>query len=183
MSGGEAKAPDMVIRQVADGDMAAITAIYAHHVLDGLASFEETPPDVDEMIRRRDKILDKGLPYIVAVGDGTVGGYAYASPFRPRPAYRHSVEDSVYVAPESARRGIGRRLLETLIEQCAAQGYRQMIAVIGDSENAPSINLHAKLDFRMSGTIRSVGFKFGRWVDSVYMQRPLGDGDSTLPNP
>ena len=182
MSGAEAKTADAVIREVADGDMATITAIYAHHVLSGLASFEEEPPDAAEMMRRRDKILDQELPYIVAVSGGTVGGYAYASPFRPRPAYRHSVEDSVYVTPDMARRGIGRLLLETLIERCAAQGYRQMIAVIGDSENAPSINLHAKLGFRMAGTIRSVGFKFGRWVDSVYMQRPLGDGDTTLPD-
>ncbi len=174
-------AADIVIRDVADADMPAVQAIYAHHVLHGLASFEVKPPDLDEMIRRRDAIGAAGYPYRVAVVDGVVQGYAYASQFRPRPAYAHTVEDSVYVAEGAHRRGIGRRLLADLIEKCTALGYRQMIAVIGDSGNAPSIGVHAALGFRRTGLMQSCGFKFGRWVDTVMMQLPLGDGDDTLP--
>jgi len=178
-----AVAGDILIRDVTDADMTAVQAIYAHHVLHGLASFEIKPPDLVEMIRRRDVILGGGYPYRVAVVDGEVVGYAYASQFRPRPAYAHSVEDSVYVADGAHRRGIGRRLLADLIEKCTALGYRQMIAVIGDSGNAPSIGVHAALGFRQAGVMKSCGFKFGRWVDTVMMQRPLGDGDDTLPKP
>lgn len=178
-----AVAGEVLIRDVADADMPAVQAIYAHHVLHGLASFEIVPPDLDEMIRRRNVIQAGGYPYRVAVVDGRVLGYAYASQFRPRPAYAHSVEDSVYVADGVHRRGIGRRLLADLIDKCTTLGYRQMIAVIGDSGNAPSIGVHAALGFRQAGVMKSCGFKFGRWVDTVMMQRPLGDGDDTLPKP
>ena len=177
-------APDSghnLIRDVADGDMAAIQDIYAHHVLEGLASFEEEPPDEAEMTRRRDALLADGYPYRVAVLDGLVKGYAYASDFRPRPAYRHTVENSVYVDVGTQRQGVGRRLLKNLIERCTELGYRQMIAVIGDSANEASISLHADLGFEKAGRLSSTGFKFGRWVDTVIMQRPLGDGDATLP--
>jgi len=173
----------VVIRDVADSDMPAVQAIYAHHVLHGLASFELEPPDLAEMIRRRDAIRAGGYPYRVAAADGRVLGYAYASQFRPRPAYAHTVEDSVYVADGAHRRGIGRRLLADLIDKCTALGYRQMIAVIGDSANAPSIGVHEALGFRHAGVMTSCGYKFGRWVDTVVMQRPLGEGDDTLPRP
>jgi phosphinothricin acetyltransferase len=175
-------APEILIRDAADGDMAAITEIYAHHVLEGLASFEETPPDEAEMTRRRDDARNAGYPYRVADVGGIIRGYAYAGPFRPRPAYRHTVENSVYVSLDTHRRGVGRRLLEDLIERCSELGYRQMIAIIGDSANAASIGLHAGLGFEMIGVQPSVGFKFGRWVDSVTMQRALGEGDTTLPD-
>ncbi len=173
---------DIVIRDVADDDMEAVREIYSHHVLEGLASFEEVPPDVAEMTRRRDVLLEQGYPYRVAVRDGRVKGYAYASSYRPRPAYRHTVENSVYVDVNTHRQGIGRKLLEDLIEKCTAMGYRQMVAIIGDSDNHPSISLHAQQGFEVTGTQPSVGFKFGRWVDSVIMQRPLGDGNETLPD-
>ncbi|MFQ5764791.1 MAG: GNAT family N-acetyltransferase, partial [Rhodospirillales bacterium] len=142
---------------------------------------EMVPPDVAEMTRRRDALLEAGYPYRVAEVAGAVRGYAYASSYRPRPAYRYTVENSVYVARDTQRRGIGRRLLEDLIGRCTALGFRQMIAVIGDSDNASSIGLHRDLGFAEIGTLPSVGFKFGRWVDSVTMQRALGDGDDTLP--
>lgn len=172
----------IAIRDAADDDMAAIQAIYAHHVRHGLASFEIEPPDVAEMARRRQAITAHGLPYLVAVADGRVLGYAYAGPYRPRPAYRFTLEDSVYIAEGFAGRGIGRRLLAELIERCTQLGYRQMVAVIGDSQNSPSIGLHERLGFARAGVIRSAGFKLGRWVDSVIMQRALGPGDSTLPD-
>ena len=182
MTGAAArKAQRPLVRDAADEDMAAVQAIYAHHVAHGLASFEETPPDEAEMARRRAAILDLGLPYLAAEVDGRVKGFAYAAPYRSRSAYRYSVEDSVYVAPESMRLGVGRVLLGDLIERCRALGYRQMVAVIGDCGNTPSIDLHAKMGFQPAGNIRSVGFKLGRWVDSVIMQRPLGDGSDTLP--
>ncbi len=170
-----------LVRDATPEDMAAVQAIYAHHVAHGLASFEETPPDEAEMARRRAAITDLGLPYLVAEVDGRVRGFAYAAPYRSRPAYRYSVEDSVYVAPGATRLGAGRVLLGDLIERCSALGYRQMIAVIGDSGNAPSIDLHAKMGFQPAGNIRSAGFKLGRWVDSVIMQRALGKGDDTRP--
>lgn len=173
----------ILIRDVADADMPAVQTIYAHHVLHGLASFEVEPPDVAEMIRRRDVIRAGGYPYRVAVLDGAVAGYSYAAQFRPRPAYLHTVENSVYVDDGVHRRGVGRRLLADLIDKCTALGYRQMIAVIGDSGNGPSIGLHAALGFRHAGLMKSSGFKFGRWVDTVVMQLPLGDGDGTLPKP
>ena len=173
------------IRPSLPGDLAAVRDIYAHHVLHGLASFEEVPPDLAELARRRDDVLARGLPHLVAEAAGGRGvvGFAYAGPYRPRPAYRHTVEDSVYLAPDQAGRGIGRALLGRLIALCEAAGRRQMVAVIGDSGNAPSIGLHAALGFRRVGLLPSVGFKFGRWVDIVIMQRPLGPGDATLPGP
>ena len=171
------------IRRSQPDDLAAICAIYAHHVRYGLATFEEKPPDVAELARRRAELLARGLPHLVAELDGAVAGYAYAGPYRPRPAYRHTVEDSVYLAPEHIGRGVGRALLTQLIDACTAAGYRQMIAVIGDSANAPSIGLHAALGFREVGLLRAVGFKLGRWVDTVLMQRALGPGDTELPSP
>lgn len=172
---------DITIRPVQDGDLPAIRAIYAHAVETGLASFELDPPDLAEMTRRRDAILAGGYPYRVAEREGRVLGYAYAGPYRTRPAYRHTVENSVYVAEEARGLGVGRRLLAALVADCAARGFRQMIAVIGDSGNAASIALHRAAGFAMIGTLPAVGHKFGRWVDSVLMQRPLGPGETTPP--
>ena len=169
------------IRASRPEDLPAIREIYAHHVLHGLASFEITPPDLAELARRRDDVLARGLPHLVAVRDGQVSGYAYAAPYRPRPAYRYTVEDSVYVAPDQVGRGVGRALLGRMIELCEAAGYRQMVAVIGDRGNGPSIGLHAALGFAQVGLLPSVGLKFGRWVDIVIMQRALGPGDGDLP--
>ena len=164
-------------------DMPAVWAIYAHHVLHGLATFEEAPPALEEMGERFDAVRASGLPYLVAEtgSGGEILGYAYCTLFRTRSAYRYCLEDSVYVKAGMQRKGVGRALLAPLIERCAALGYRQMIAVIGDSGNAASIQLHARLGFVRAGTLRSSGFKFRRWVDTVTMQRPLGDGDATLP--
>ncbi len=170
-----------LVRPSAAGDLPAITGIYAHHVRHGLASFEETPPDVAEMTRRRAAVLAAGYPYLVAELDGRVAGYAHAAPYRARPAYRHSVENTVYVAPDGIGRGVGRALLAALIEACSAQGYCQMVAVVGDTGNDASIGLHEALGFERVGRLRSIGFKFGRWVDSVILQRALGDGDETPP--
>lgn len=170
-----------VVRPAAEGDMAAVAAVYAHHVLTGLATFEEEPPDTAEMARRRAALAERGLPYLVAEEGGRVLGYAYAGPYRARIAYRFSLEDSIYLDPAATGRGIGRALLERLLAESAAWGARQMVAVIGDSANAGSIALHARLGFRRVGTLEAVGFKFGRWVDSVLMQRPLGDGSATAP--
>ena len=175
-------AEHIIVRDSRDGDLPAIAAIYGHHVTHGFGSFEETPPSLDELQRRRDEILAKGLPYLVATEPaGAMIAYAYASPYRTRPAYRFSVEDSIYVAPDASRRGIGRVLLSALIERTAALGYRQMVAVIGDSGNLGSIGLHRALGFEHVGRLPSIGFKKGRWVDGVLMQRALGNGDSTLP--
>jgi len=172
------------IRPAAAADFEAIQRIYAHHVLHGLASFEETPPDVAELTRRWRAIADAGLPYLCAVETGgALVGYAYAGPYRPRSAYRFTVEDSVYVAPGAAGRGIGRSLLHQLIEICTGLGKRQMIAVIGDSGNTASIALHQAMGFQHAGTLKDVGFKHGRWLDVVMMQRPLGPGATTLPEP
>ena len=186
--------PPVRVRDARRGDLAGIREIYAHHVLHGLASFEETPPDLAEVTRRFEATLAHGLPYLAAeaqvAGPGAGGpgaepalrGYAYAGPYRPRPAYRYSVENSLYVAPGLEGRGIGRALLEELIRRCTALGFRQMIAVIGDSGHLPSIKFHESLGFTQAGHLRSVGFKFERWVDSVILQRPLGPGDATLPD-
>lgn len=176
-----AAAPALTIRPADDADMAVIAAIYAHHVRHGYASFETEPPPAEEMTRRRDEIVARGLPYLVAELDGAVQGYAYAGLYRPRIGYRFTVEDSIYVEKDAPRRGIGRALLTELVTHCTALGYRQMVAVIGDTRNGGSIGLHAALGFRVVGTLPSVGFKLGRWVDSVFMQRPLGEGDSSLP--
>ncbi|HEX3881782.1 MAG TPA: GNAT family N-acetyltransferase [Stellaceae bacterium] len=170
-----------LIRPCTDGDLPQIQAIYAHHVLHGIASFETEAPDVVEMRRRRQAVAERGFPYLVAEFGGEIVGYAYAGPYRARPGYRFSAENSIYIRHDMAGRGIGKALLAPLIAGCAAMGLRQMIAVIGDSENHASINLHKSLGFRMAGNLRSVGFKFGRWIDSVLMQRALGPGDASLP--
>jgi L-amino acid N-acyltransferase YncA len=170
------------IRPAAAADFDAIQRIYAHHVLHGLASFEETPPDIAELTRRWRAIADAGLPYVCAFDRGsTLVGYAYAGPYRPRSAYRFTVEDSVYVAPGAGGRGIGRGLLRQLIDICTNLGKRQMIAVIGDSGNAASIALHRACGFELTGTFQAIGFKHGRWVDSVLMQRALGPGAAAMP--
>ncbi|MDH4095748.1 MAG: GNAT family N-acetyltransferase [Betaproteobacteria bacterium] len=171
----------MQLRAAAPGDFAAIQAIYHHHVLHGLASFEEAPPDVEELRRRHADIVARGLPYLVADEAGAILGYGYCAPYRLRSAYRYALEDSVYVKDGLLGRGIGSRLLGELIRICEGLGYRQLIAVIGDSANARSIALHARLGFLRVGTLRSAGYKFGRWVDSVIMQRPLASGDGTPP--
>ena len=169
------------LRAATPADIPAITRIYDHAVRFGTASFEIDPPDEAEMARRQRTLLDGGFPYIVAEADGQLLGYAYAGPYRPRPAYRFSVEDSIYIAPQAQRRGLGRLLLAQLIADSEARGFRQMIAVIGDSANVPSIELHRALGFTMIGTFADCGFKFGRWLDSVFMQRTLGSGSRDLP--
>jgi phosphinothricin acetyltransferase len=174
-------AASILVRPSADADIPAITGIYGHHVLHGLASFEEVAPAVEEMARRRADILSKGFPYLVAEGAGQVVGYAYCSGYRPRSGYRFSVEDSIYVAPGRGGAGIGSLLLPRLVDAATALGARQMIAVIGDSANHGSIRLHARFGFRHAGTLEAIGFKLGRWVDSVLMQRALGEGSSSLP--
>jgi L-amino acid N-acyltransferase YncA len=211
--------PAVWVRNATDADMASIQAIYGHHVQHGLASFEEVPPSLDEMIARRDAVVSLDLPYLVAVLDerrlppggsaaegrrgvlderglppggsaaegrrglidGRVLGYAYATRYRVRPAYRYTIEDSVYVADDGVGRGIGSALLGGLIARCETGPWRQMIAVIGDSGNAASIRLHRRHGFREVGTFASAGWKLGRWVDSVLMQRALGAGDTALP--
>jgi phosphinothricin acetyltransferase len=173
--------PAFSIRPAARSDLAAIGRIYAHAVLHGTASFELEPPDDAEMRRRFDALHIGGFPYLVAELDGAVAGYAYAGPYRPRPAYRYTVEDSIYLAPEAQGRGIGRALLDRLLTESQARGYRQMIAVIGDTAQIPSIRLHEAAGFRHVGTFEAVGFKFGRWLDSVLMQKVLGSGASTMP--
>jgi phosphinothricin acetyltransferase len=173
----------VAVREAGPGDMAMVQAIYAHHVLAGLGSFEEQPPDVEEIARRFQAVAAAGLPYLVAVLDGRVVGYAYAGPFRPRPAYRHTVENSVYVAPGMDGRGIGRALLTALVDRCTALGYRQMVAVIGGGyDNAASARIHAALGFREAALLKAVGWKFGRWLDVLMMQRPLGPGGDAPPS-
>jgi L-amino acid N-acyltransferase YncA len=169
------------LRRSEDRDLEAIAAIYRRHVLTGVASFEEEPPDLCEMARRRGEILARGLPYLVAEQSERVLGYCYASRYRTRSAYRFAVEDSIYIDGAEVGRGIGRALLSELIDRCTAQGYRQMVAVIGGSDQWPSIRLHAALGFARVGVIPAIGFKFGAWVDTVLMQRALGEGAGTLP--
>jgi L-amino acid N-acyltransferase YncA len=173
--------PEISIRPAEPRDVAAITRIYDHAVRHGTASFELAPPDEAEMARRQKELFAGGFPYIVAEQATAVVGYAYAGPYRARPAYRWTVEDSIYVDPALHGRGIGRALLERLIAEAERSGFRQMLAVIGDSANAGSIELHRALGFRMVGTFDNVGFKFGRWLDSVLMQRALGKGAHTTP--
>jgi L-amino acid N-acyltransferase YncA len=167
-------APLFEIREAGEADLPQITAIYAHYVRTHTATFEIDPPDEAEMRKRWSSIRAAGLPYLVAERDGRVLGYCYVTMYRPRPAYRRTVENSVYVAPDCAHRGVGRSLLEKVISACEQAGYREVIAVIGDSGNQASIGLHAKLGFVHVGTLRNVGFKFDRWLDSVIMQRSLG---------
>jgi L-amino acid N-acyltransferase YncA len=171
----------VLVRPAAPQDLASIQSIYAHHVLHGLASFEEEPPPLEEMRRRFEEVVGRGLPYLAAEEAGEMLGYAYAAPYRARSAYRYTLEDSVYVRDGRQGKGIGRALLGELLRACEALPYRQMIAVIGDSANLASIALHAGLGFVRCGSLRSSGFKFGRWVDTVLMQRPLGPGDGTKP--
>jgi L-amino acid N-acyltransferase YncA len=173
--------PSLEIRPTSVADLPSITEIYEHAVREGTATFELVPPDLAEMTRRFQALVDSGFPYLVAELDGDVAGYAYASSYRPRPAYRFTVENSVYLRPHVHRRGIGRQLLERLIAECEVRGFRQMIAVIGDSANAASIGVHAACGFQMIGTHPSVGLKFGRWLDTVMMQRELGAGAKTVP--
>jgi L-amino acid N-acyltransferase YncA len=173
--------PAPEIRPASEADLPAITAIYEEAVRHGTATFELEPPDLAEMTRRYRALMDGGYPYFVSVLDNRVAGYAYAGAYRPRPAYRFTVENSIYLRPSIHRRGIGLQLLQRLILECEARGYRQMIAVIGDSANAGSIGVHTKTGFTLIGTHPNVGFKFGRWLDTVMMQRSLGEGASTVP--
>ena len=171
----------MLVRPAALQDLPAIQTIYAYHVLNGLASFEEDAPPLEEMRRRYEDVTGQGLPYLVVEDKGEVLGYGYCTLYRARSAYRHTLEDSIYVKHGKQGKGVGKAVLTELIARCTALNYRQMIAVIGDSANASSIAVHASLGFVRSGSLRSSGYKFGRWVDTVFMQLPLGDGDGTKP--
>ena len=171
----------VTVRHATRADVPAITRIYAHSVEHGTASFELTAPDEAEMTRRFNELTAHGFPYLVAVVDGAVVGYAYAGPYRSRPAYRFTVENSVYVAHDSHRRGIGKALLQALIEACTEKGFRLMVAVIGDSNQAASIRLHEAAGFEHAGIFKNIGYKFDRWLDSVLMQRALGPGASKPP--
>ena len=171
----------VTVRPAIHADVAAITRIYAHAVEHGTASFELTAPDRAEMTRRFNELTTNGFPYLVAVVDGAVVGYAYAGPYRTRPAYRFTVENSVYVAHDNHRRGVGKALLRTLIDACTEKGFRLMVAVIGDSDQAASIGLHEAAGFKHAGIFENIGYKFERWLDSVLMQRPLGPGASKPP--
>lgn len=167
----------LLVRPSTDADLPAIAAIYAHHVLHGTGTFELEVPDAADMARRRADVLAKGLPWLVAERGGQVLGYAYANHFRPRRAYRFCLEDSIYLAPEAQRQGVGRVLLAELCARCEAAGARQMLAVIGDAGNAGSIGVHRALGFQDAGVLKAAGWKFGRWLDVVLMQRALGFGD------
>jgi phosphinothricin acetyltransferase len=169
------------LRPAQPADLPAIHAIYAHHVLHGLASFEEEPPSVEELARRYRDVIARGLPYLVAEYGVDIAGYGYCAPYRARSAYRFALEDSIYIRHDMTGRGVGKRLLEELIRRCEGLGYRQIVAVIGDSANQASIGVHVACGFLRVGTLRSVGFKFGRWVDSIFMQRPLASGDGSPP--
>ena len=171
----------MIIRSATAADAGALAAIYGHHVLHGFGTFETNPPSAEAMDARRREMQGHGLPYLVAERDGRVLGYAYASPFRPRPGYRFTAEDSVYVAPDAVGQGVGRAVLAPVITACEVFGLRQLVAVIGDSNNAASIGLHASLGFEHAGVSRSVGHKHGRWVDIVWMQKALNGGDGAPP--
>jgi L-amino acid N-acyltransferase YncA len=171
----------ILVRDSLEADIDSIQAIYAHHVLTGTASFELDPPDSTEMARRRADVLANGFPYLVAVRGEQILGYAYANLFRTRPAYRFSVENSIYVREGLRRQGVGRALLTALIARCEANGVRQILAVIGDSANTGSIGLHAACGFRFAGVLRASGWKFERWIDTVLMQLELGEGDRSPP--
>ena len=171
----------ILIRPSQDADLPAITAIYAHHVLHGTGTFETTPPTEADMASRRSDVLGKGLPWLVAEVDGAVVGFAYGNWFKPRAAYRYSVEDSIYLAPHQQGKGLGRALMAELLAQLERAGVRRVMAVIGDSANAGSVGLHRALGFEPVGTVPSCGWKFNRWLDIVLMQRALGAGDTTAP--
>jgi L-amino acid N-acyltransferase YncA len=171
----------VIVRDASEADMAVVQSIYAHHVRHGLATFEETPPSFHALLTRRVSVLAAGLPYLIAERDGEVVGYSYATEYHSRSGYRHTIEDSVYVAEGLAGQGIGSTLLQALISRCETGPWRQMLAYIGNSANAASIALHRRMGFRMVGTLCSVGFKLGRWVDVVLMQRALGVSDPTTP--
>lgn len=171
----------MDIRDSTEADLAEIQAIYAHHVLHGTGTFEEEPPPVEDMLARFRKVVDRGYVWLAASDDTGVLGFGYYTPFRERSAYRFSVEDSIYVREDVRGQGVGKALVSRLIALATEAGFRQMIAVIGDSENVGSIGVHASLGFHMVGTMRSAGIKFGRWIDVVTMQRPLGKGDTNIP--
>jgi phosphinothricin acetyltransferase len=172
----------MKLRGATPEDAAAVQAIYAHHVLHGLGTFEEVPPSVEEIGQRMAAVLGRGLPWLVAEDGGRILGYAYAGPFRPRAAYRYTVEDSVYVAPDCMGQGVGKALLNAVIADCERLGLRQMVAVIGDSGNAGSIGVHRACGFEFKTAVEAVGWKFGRWVDVVWMQRALNSGSETPPD-
>lgn len=174
-------APALMVRDSRDEDVPAIQAIYAHHVLHGTGTFELEPPSLEEMGRRRADVLANRFPYLVVESQGRVMGYAYANFFRTRPAYRFTVENSIYIAPDAVGRGIGRQLLPALLTACEARGCRQVLAVIGDSDNTASIALHAACGFQHSGLLRSVGWKFERWLDVVLMQYDAGEGSRSAP--
>ena len=171
----------VTVRDATTSDISAITAIYRPAVLTGTASFELEPPDEAEMLRRFEAITAAGYPYFVAEIDGGIVGYAYANAYRTRPGYRFTIEDSIYIAPEAQGKGVGRLLLRALIEAATTKGFRLMVAVIGDSRNFGSIALHRSAGFRFCGTLHSIGYKFGRWLDSVYMELPLGESDTSDP--
>jgi phosphinothricin acetyltransferase len=173
----------MIIRDATEADVPEIQSIYAHHVLTGTGTFEEEPPSVEEMLGRYRAIVDNGWRWLAAVDESGVLGYGYYSQFRPRTAYRYCVEDSIYVRENVRGQGVGKALVAALIDICTAAGMRQMIAVIGDSDNVGSIGVHASLGFQKVGTLHASGIKFGRWLDSVYMQRALGRGDLDIPVP
>lgn len=173
---------DISTRAAVAADVPAITEIYAEQVINGTATFEVVPPDAAEMARRLTALVEAGYPYFVAEQGGEIIGYSHAGPYRPRPAYRNTVEDSVYLAQSARAQGIGGRLLRLLIDECTARGFRQMIAVIGDSQNVASIRLHKAAGFALAGTLKDVGYKHGRWLDSVLMQLTLGAGNGRPPD-
>lgn len=172
----------LLIRPSTEADVPAIAAVYAWNVEHGTGTFELEPPDHAEMARRRHDVLARGLPWLVAEADGAVLGFAYANVFRPRPAYRHCLEDSIYLDPAAQGRGVGRLLLAELVARCEASGARQLVAVIGDSANAGSIGVHRAVGFEQVGMLAAAGWKFGRWLDVVMMQRALGPGDAGPPS-
>ncbi len=171
-----------LIRPSRDEDLPQITAIYAHHVLHATGTFETEPPTIADMTARRADVLSKGLPYLVAEDDGKIAGFTYGNWFKPRPAYRYSVEDSIYLAPELHRKGLGRALLAELLARCEAVGIRKMMAIVGDSANLGSVGVHLALGFTQVGKIESCGWKFGQWRDIVIMQKTLGAGHTQPPN-
>jgi L-amino acid N-acyltransferase YncA len=170
------------IRSSSDADLPAITAIYAHHVLHGTGSFETEPPSLADMTARRADVLSKGLPYLVVEHEGTIAGFAYGNWFKPRPAYRYSVEDSIYMAPDLQRRGLGRALLAELLARFEAVGIRKVMAIVGDSANTGSVGIHLALGFTQVGVVESCGWKFGAWRDIVIMQKTIGPGDTQPPH-